>query len=68
MSLSRLSMETRMDSDNELHMANENWLRFMLLTSASEERPMNKLSPLVAQNGFQAIAGTLKGIGQRRFG
>ena len=51
MSLSRLSMETRMDSDNELHMANEDWLRFLLLTSASEERPM-WLSPFVAQNGY----------------
>ena len=61
-------METRLDSDNELHMANENWLRFLLLTPASKERPMNNLSPFVAQNGFQAIVGTLKGTGQRRFG
>ena len=32
------------------------------MKSASEERPLNKLSPFAVQKGLQAIAGTLKSI------
>ena len=39
-----------------------------LLTSASEEKPLSKLSPFAVQKGFQAIAGTLKSTKRLRDG
>ena len=48
------------DSDNELVLMNNSWPRFVVLASASEEKPLSKLSPFVVQKGFQAIARTLK--------
>ena len=48
------------DTDNELFLTKDNWLRFIVVKSASEERPLIRLSPFAAQKGFQAIAGTLK--------
>ena len=50
------------DSDNELFLTNESWSRFVVLTSASEKKPLRKLSPFAVQKGFQAIAGTLKNL------
>ena len=47
------------DSDSELYITNDTWPRFMVMTSASEEKPLSKLSPFAVQKGFQAIAGTL---------
>ena len=38
------------------------------MKSASEEHPLNKLSPFAVQKGFQAIAGTLKSIRRLRNG
>ena len=54
------------DSDNELYMNNDNWPRYLVITSASEESPVFKLSPFAIQKGFQAIAGTLKSFKRSR--
>ena len=50
------------DTDNELFLTKDNWPRFIVVKSASEERPLSKLSPFAVQKGFQAIARTLKRI------
>ena len=49
-------------------MSNENWPRYLVMNSASEESPLSKLSPFAIQKGFQAIAGTLKSINRLRDG
>ena len=41
---------------------------FIVLTSASEEKPMSNLSPFAVQKGFQAIAGTLMSTKRLRKG
>ena len=56
------------DSDTDLFMTNDNWPRYIVLTSASEEKPLSKLSPFAVQKGFQAIAGTLKSTKSLRDG
>ena len=33
------------DSDDELFLINDSWPRFIVLSSASEEKPLSKLSP-----------------------
>ena len=48
------------DSDNELVMTGDIWPTFIVMKSASEDKPMSKLSSFAVQKGFQAIAGTLK--------
>ena len=50
----------RLSSDHELNMNDNNWPRYLMMTSAREKRPLSKLSPFAVQKGFQAIAGTLK--------
>ena len=51
------------DSDDEILMKSEtNWPKFLIVESASEDLPLQKLSPFAVQKGFQAIAGTLKSI------
>ena len=55
------------DSDNELFLTNDSWPKFVL-SSASEEKPLSKLSPFAVQKGFQAIAGTLKSTKRLRDG
>ena len=52
-------------SDNELFLTNDNWPRFIVLTSTSEENHLSKLSPFAVQKGFQAIAGTLNSTERR---
>ncbi|WP_419592479.1 hypothetical protein, partial [Thiolapillus sp.] len=47
---------------------NDSWPRFILMSSASEEKPLSKLSPFAVQKGFQAIAGTLKSTKKLRDG
>ena len=37
------------DSDSELYVTSDNWPRFIVMTSASEEKPLSKLSPFAAQ-------------------
>ena len=57
------------DSDNEMLMKSEtNWPRFLIVESASEDLPLQKLSPFAVQKGFQAIAGTMKSIKRLRDG
>ena len=56
------------DSDDELFLINDSWPRFIVLSSASEEKPLSKLSPFAVQKGFQAIAGTLKSTKRLRDG
>ena len=53
------------ESDNELFLTNDNWPRFIVLTSTSEENHLSKLSPFAVQKGFQAIAGTLNSTERR---
>ena len=60
--------DSDMDSDNEMLMKSEtNWPRFLIVESASENLPLQKLSPFAVQKGFQAIAGTLKSIKRQRW-
>ena len=57
------------DSDNEMLMKSEtNWPRCLIVESASEYLPLQKLSPFAVQKGFQVIAGTLKSIKRLRDG
>ena len=56
------------DSDSELYVTSDTWSRFMVMTSASEEKPLSKMSPFAVQKGFQAIAGTLKSTKRLRDG
>ena len=56
------------DSDDELFLMNDSWPRFIVMSSASEEKPPSKLSPFAVQKGFQAIAGTLKSTKMLRDG
>ena len=50
-------------------MKNEtNWPRFLIIESASEDLPLQKLSPFAIQKGFQSIAGTVKSIKRLRDG
>ena len=51
-----------------LFLTNDSWPRFVVLTSASEKKPLSKLSPFAVQKGFQAIAGTLKSTKRLRDG
>ena len=37
------------DSDNEPFVTNDTWPRFIVMTSASEETPLSKLSPFAVQ-------------------
>ena len=48
------------DLDNEPFLTNDSWPRIVAVSSASEEKPLSKLSPFALQKGFKAIAGTLK--------
>ena len=58
-----------MDFDNEMLMKSEtNWPRFLIVESASEDLPLQKLSPFAVQKSFQAIAGTLNNIKRLRDG
>ena len=57
-----------LDMDNEIFLTKDNWPRFIMVKSASEERPLSKLSPFAVQKGFQAIAGTLKSTKRLRDG
>ena len=51
------------NSDDEmLRQSETNWPKFWIVESASEDIPLQKLSPFAVQKGFQAIAGTLKSI------
>ena len=56
------------DTDNELFLTKDNWPRFIVVKTASEERPLSKLSPFAVQKGFQAIARTLKSTKRLRDG
>ena len=49
-------------------MTNDNWARFIVVKSASEEKPLVMMSPIAVQKGFQAIAGTLKSTKRLRDG
>ena len=46
----------------------DNLPTFIVAKSASEERPLIRLSPFAAQKGFQAIVGTLKSSKRLRDG
>ena len=64
-----LKKEYDTDSDNEMLMKSEtNWPRFLIVESASQDLPLQKLSPFAVQKGFQAIAGTMKSIKRLRDG
>ena len=51
-----------------LRQSETNWPKFWIVESASEDIPLQKLSPFAVQKGFQAIAGTLKSIKRLRNG
>ena len=57
------------DEDNEMLMKSEtNWPRCLIVESASEYLPLQKLSPFAVQKGFQTVAGALKSINRLREG
>ena len=57
------------DSDNERsYNSDNNWPRFLVVESSSDDLPLSKLSPFAVQKGFQAVAGTLKSIKRLRDG
>ena len=44
------------DSDNEMLMNSEtNWARFLIVDSANEDLPLQKLSPFAIQKAFQLL-------------
>ena len=45
-----------------------NWPRFLIVESSSDDLLLSKLSPFAVQKGFQAVAGTLKSIKRLRDG
>ena len=51
------------DSDTECsYNSCNNWPKFLVMESSSDDLPLSKLSPFAVQKGFQAVAGTLKSI------
>ena len=45
------------DSDNERsYNSYNNWPRFLVVESSSDDLPLSKLSPFAVQKGFQAVA------------
>ena len=61
--------DSETESDNEILMKSEtNWPRFLIVESASEDLPLQMLSPFPVQKGFQAIVGILKNIKRLRDG
>ena len=64
----RTRTDDKSDTDNELFLTKDNWPRFIVLKSASEEQSLSKLSPFAVQQGFQAIAGILKSTKRLRDG
>ena len=56
------------DSVDEPFLTNDSWPRCVVLSSASEEKPLSKLSPFAVQKGFQAVAETLKSTKRLRDG
>ena len=41
----RTDDDSNLDTDNELFLTKDNWARFIVVKSASDERPLSKLSP-----------------------
>ena len=57
------------DSDNERsYNSCNNWPKFLVVESSSDDFPLSKLSPFAVQKGFHAVAGTLKSIKRLRDG
>ena len=57
------------DSNNERsYNSCNNWPRFLVVESSSDDLSLSKLSPFAVQKGFQAVAGTLKSIERLRDG
>ena len=56
------------DSENERSYNCNNWPRFLVVESSSDNLPLSKLSPFAVQKGSQAVAGTLKSIKRLRDG
>ena len=50
--------DTDRDKERSYNFCN-NWPRFLVMESSSDDLPLSKLSPFAVQNGFQAVAGTL---------
>ena len=61
--------DSESDSENERsYNSCNNWPRFLVEESSSDDLPLSKLSPFAVQKGFQAVAGTLKNIKRLRGG
>ena len=57
------------DSDNERsYNSCNNWPRFLVVESWSDDLPLSKLSPFAVQKGFQVVARTLENIKRLRDG
>ena len=53
--------DTDSDNDRSYNSCN-NWPRFLVVESSSNNLSLSKLLPFAVQKGFQAVAGTLKSI------
>ena len=63
------NQDSDMDLDNECsYNSSNNWPRFLVMESWSDDLPRSKLSPFAVQKGFQSVAGTLKSIKRLRDG
>ena len=60
-------LDTESDSERSYNSC-QNWPRFLVVESSSEDLLLGKLSPFAVQKGFQAVAGTLKSIKRLRDG
>ena len=56
------------DYENERSYNCNNWPRFLVMESSSDDLPLSKLSPFAVQKGFQAVVRTLKSIKSLRDG
>ena len=57
------------DSENECsYNSYNNWPKFLVVESSSDDLPLSKLSPFAVQKGFQVGARTLKSIKRLRDG
>ena len=63
------NQDSDLDTENERSYSScNNWPRFLVVESSSDDLLLSKLSPFAVQKDFQAVAGTLKSIKRLRDG
>lgn len=61
-------LETELRTGFNFPSENENWQRFIVLESLTDDMPLTKLSPFAIHKGITGIAGTVKDIKKLRSG